>query len=1061
MRQFMIFVRWFAMGILITLATNSAVGQVAGATLSGTVTDSSGAVLPKAELAIADVSTGIVRTVNSDTSGLYTAPNLLPGTYSITASAAGFATQVRSNVVLTVGAQLEINFAMKVGSSTERVNVEAETPGVQLASSSISAVVDQNTVRELPLNGRDWTQLATLQPGVVSMASAQPAVAGFARGNRGYGAQLTISGGRPQQNNYRIDGVTVNDYVNSGPGSVLGVTLGVDAIQEFSVLTMNYSAEYGRTSGGVVNAITRSGTNKFHGNAYEFIRNSALDARNYFDGPNIPPFKRNQFGGSIGGPVIKDRTFFFVDYEGLRQSLGITSVDTVPSLDLRNGIIHNTNGTTTTVTVNPNVQPFLALWHVPNGALLGTGNTGLYSVAIQQITNENFLATRGDHKFSDKDSIAASYQYDTAPSTQPDALNDISGGFKTIRHSTSLEETHIFSPQFIDTIRIGYNRVVADNDDGLSAINPAAGTTALGTVPGRDAPLISVPGLTQFSGGENAITTSRYRWNSFQGYDDAFVTKGKHSLKFGAAGERIQDNLEQLGAPGGQFKFGSLTAFLTDQPTTLTAQLPGTLSERGLRQTIFGTYLQDDWRLKPTLTLNLGMRYEMSTVPTEVNGKLSTLRNITDSQPHLGDPLFANPTLRNFEPRIGFAWDPFGTGKTSVRGGFGIFDVLPLVYEYGIIEISPPPFAIVATATSLPAGSFPTGAYSLLQVPSALRNTYIQPNPKRNYVMQWNYNMQRELAPNLTATIAYVGSRGVHQPFRADDIDTVLPTLTPAGYLWPSPAGSGTRLNTNVGRIDALIWDSNSAYNGLETQVVKKMAHGFQLQGSYTWSKSIDDGSGSTHGDPFANSISSEFFFDAKIRRGLSDFNIKHNAVINYIWEIPGVHSGNVLGWAASGWQAGGVFEVQSGLPFTPLLGGDPLGLKSNFPYDFPNHNFTAGCGSGVNPGQIQYINMQCFSFPNPSTLLGNTSRNSIIGPGLTDLDFSLFKNNRIPRISEQFNVQFRAEVFNILNHANFQAPIDNETLFDQNGVPVPGAGRIDRTTTTARQLQFAVKISF
>jgi hypothetical protein len=309
--------------------------------------------------------------------------------------------------------------------------------------------------------------------------------------------------------------------------------------------------------------------------------------------------------------------------------------------------------------------------------------------------------------------------------------------------------------------------------------------------------------------------------------------------------------------------------------------------------------------------------------------------------------------------------------------------------------------------------------------------------------------------------VAYAGSRGVHQPFRADDIDTVFPTLTPAWYLWPSPAGSGTRINPNVGRIDALIWSSNSYYDALQAQVVKKMAHGFQIQGSYTFGKSLDNGSGSTHGDPFANSISSEFFFDPKLRFGLSDFNIKHNAVINYIWEIPSLHSNNVIGWAGSGWQAGGIFSVQSGLPFTPLLGGDPLGLKSNFPYDFPNHSFTAGCGSGVNPGQIQYINMACFSFPNPSTLLGNTQRNSIIGPGLTDLDFSLFKNNRIPRISEQFNIQFRAEVFNILNHANFQAPIDNETLFDQNGVPVPGGGRIDKTTTTARQLQFAVKISF
>src|ERR1700733_8459747 len=1075
--------------LLVVPFANALHAQSTNASLTGQVVDQSKSIMPDAKVTLINKDTNLRYESTTNQAGIYYVTDIPPGIYRMEVEKVGFKSVIKPDITLHVQDALEINFEMVLGSVSESITVAAGASSVQLTTSAISSIADSTTVRELPLNGRDWTQLATLQPGVASVSSLQldTSVSGFSRGSRGFGAQMTISGSRPQQNSYLIDGINVNDFTNGGPGSVVdGVTLGVDAVQEFSVLTANYDAEYGRTSGGVITAATRSGTNQFHGDAYEFVRNSALDAPNFFDdftGTPKPPFSRNQFGGSAGGPIKKNRMFIFGDYEGIRQNQGLTTLATVPSTDARNGIIHNADGTTTTVAVDPKVAPYLPLWHIPNAGLLGLGNTGIYSFVAQDAASENFGTLRLDYNLSEKDNLFGTYQYDKGMLVLPDALNTVNTPQTTGRQFISIDETHLFTPQVINMFRFGYSRTYGIGGTGNTAINPLALDTSLGAIPGDGPPEIDVSSLTSFA---PIIAVIRQFSNSFQVYDDVSVTKGRHELKFGFSAERLELNGFQATHLVGQFKFGSLTNFLTNQPSKFAAAIPGLATERGFRQSIFGGYVQDNFRWRPNFTINLGLRYEMSTVPTEEHDKLTTLRDpFTDATPHLGNPLFSNPTLRNFEPRIGFAWDPFRDGKTAVRGAFGMFDSLPLLYEVWIMQVNAAPFAQQGSVSNLMQGSFPDEAFPLLGAPSTLRNSFVQGNPKRNYVMTWNLNVQRELGHNLTAMVAYVGSHAVHQPFRADDMNDVLPTLTSAGYLWPSPIGSGTVLNPNVGRIDTIQWTNSSSYNALETEVTKRLSHGLQVQGYYTWSRVIDEGSASIVGDPFANSISSLFFFAPKYRRGPADFNVTNNLAINYTWYVPTPSRGP--SWALGGWQIGGIISARSGLPFTPLLGGgsDPLGLNNADPFDFPDRLRGSGCQSPANAGSVtNYIKLNCFALPlatpaiaaqcvpfqpggppNPvlpgtcSNLLGNGGRNEITGPGLVEFDFSLVKNNYIKRISENFNAQLRIEAFNLFNHPNFNSPIDNSSLFDQTGAPIAGAGMVDSTSTSAREIQFAVKL--
>lgn len=1029
--------KWAAAAVVALLLLCPKAGAQIAAAIRGEVTDASGSPLPQVSVFAQDLRTNFTTKTFSASNGFYSLANLAPGHYLLTASREGFAT-LQIEVTVAPGEERHLMLQMQHGSEMKK----------EVRGESAVGVEDASTIRDLPSNGRDWTQAATLQAGV-SAVKTQPDAGNTnsGRGQRGFGAQMSVSGNRPQQNNYLLNGISINDYANSAPGSVLGLDLGADAVEQFAVVTSNYPADFGRSSGGVINAITRTGSNKFHGSVYEFLRNSALDARNYFD-TTKPPFRRNQFGAAVGGSIKRDKTFLFVNYEGLRQSLGLTHVDTVPSAAARGGVLSTGN-----VVVDAQATKYLAFFPLPNLGLIGPGDTGIFAFSGQVVTPENYVNTRLDHRWNDKDSVSGSYVFDGAQTTQPDSLNVRINEIETRRNVFSFQERHAFNSQTLNFIRLGVNRVVALIGETPKAISPLAAATSFGFLPGYTSGNLNIVGLTNFTGGVGAASPFRFHWTSIQAYDDVSHTAGNHALRFGISVERMRDNMLAASDPEGVFTFHSLSDFLTNRPFSLSLALPGTITPRDLCTTFVSAYVQDDLKLSKSLTVDAGVRYETSSVPTEASGRLATLRNLTDAAPHLGDPYFENPTRLDFQPRLGVSWAVLS--KLTLRSGFAIFDVLPLPYEFELLSLFAAPYFRDATPSDLPPSSFPFGAVQIAGSASTFRNVYIEPHPKRNYVNEWNLSAELQTSKRSSLSLGYSGSRGIHQPFRADDTNLVLPIPGPNGYRWPTPAGAGTRLNNNVGRLDGLFWRADSYYDALQVQERANMSI-IQFQASYTWGKSIDTGSATIAGDQFANSVSSLPWYNLRLARGLSDFNIAQSLSVHLTVLIPSPRQENLL---LSGWRVNGTFQASTGAPFTPVIGGDPLGTKSTDPYDVPNLVHTAGCHNPVNPGYpTAYLKLQCFQFPTFPTVLGNLGRNSVIGPGLAEVDFSLFKDTRIKRISEQFRVELRAEAFNLLNQANFQPPLDHRTLFDQNGNLIPGAGLIDATATSSRQMQLGLK---
>jgi outer membrane receptor protein involved in Fe transport len=1075
--------------------------QSGSATLEGTVTDSRGAAIVNAQVKITALQTGVTRNIATNSNGFYSAPDLSAASYSVSVSAMGFGSTIVNDVVLTVGAVRNLDVSLTVATTETTVTVETSTNEVNTVDTSVQGVVDGEQTRDLPLNGRDWTTLATLNTGASQVLTQFPGAAtATTRLSRGLGAQMTIGGNRPQGNSYRLDGVNINDYANGGPGSVSSVTLGVDAVQEFNVITSDAPAQYGRMSGGVVNSITRQGTSKFHGSAFDFVRNSVFDARSYFDPlSGEPSFRRNQFGGTLEGPILKNRTFFFFNYEGFRQAQGVSLQSTVISPNARSGLVTCTQaaaGATQNknclsspggpvaspgqsgvqqLKVNAAVVPYLALYPLPNGPV--TGNTGQYNFVTTQANNEDFSTIRLDHNFSQKDSLHGTLLYDTASLNSADATNTLYDEAISRRTTASLEQIHMFSNRLVNSFRLGYNRSVAIAPAVKSVINPAVTDPALAFYTGRPVGQLITSGLTTVQGGPGSVGVNEFHYNSYQLYDDASYVLGKHSITFGGSVEHVQNNTLGGVLPNGEWSFGSINNFLTNVPAFFEGGTPSTpVVPHDLRQYIYALYVQDSWQARANLTLNLGLRYEMATNTTETANRLGSLPTTT-SPAAVGVKSFFtnNPTTKNFEPRIGIAWNVYGNGKTVLSAASGIYDVLPLNYLFQLQVISSAPSyqeGRVTYAGNAGAGKFPiTPFYTTTPL---LRVIYTPPVPPRSYVIQSNVNLQQQLTKNTVLQIGYITSHGVHQLFSTNDINNV-PYLgqDPSGnYYWPDltavtgAARSALILNPAVGTESNSFFAGSSVYHSLQTSLSYSAPKGVTGRISYTWAHSIDNSSSSVSGASFSNSVSGLPSFDLRLNRADSDFDLRNVFTANAVAPIPDIKNGGIYGSILRHWTFNNIFNVRTGIPMTPIIGGDPLGLLGSQPFDFPDR--IVKNRSCTNPHNIHYIDTSCFAFPTTYNYgpglngprLGTGRRNTLDGPGLFSWTTGLMRDQPI---TERVRAQFQVQAFNVTNHTNFANPASSALqIYNVSGGLSSTAGLITGpTVTSGRQLQFALKLVF
>ncbi len=1095
----------FVQVALLVSVSHAAFAQSANGTLQGTVTDSTGAVVPGATVHVQAVQTGVARDTTTNSDGFYSASNLNAGAYTVTVSAQGFATYKQNDVVLSVGAVRELDMSITVSTSEVTVNVEASTNQVNSTDTSVQGVVDGKQTRDLPLNGRDWTTLATLNSGVSQILTQYAGAAtATTRLSRGLGAQLTIGGNRPQQNSYRLDGVNINDYANGGPGSVSGSTLGVDAVQEFSVITSDAPAQYGRMSGGVVNSITRAGANVFHGSVYDFLRNSAFDSRSYFDpvGGGEPSFRRNQFGATIGGPIIKEKTFFFFNYEGFRQAQGVSIQSTVLSPNARTGLVTcNGNvkapcylpGTTTPaptgtsnglqqLAINSKVLPYLALFPLPNGTL--SGNSGTFNFNTTQKGNEDFSTIHLDHNFSQKDSLHGTLLYDTASLDSADSTDTLYAEAISRRTTASLEEVHIFTARLANSFRLGYNRSVAVAPNQKAVINAAVNNPGLSYYTGRSVGQLIITGLTTVQGGSGSVGTNAFHYNSYQLYDDATYVLGKHSITFGGGIEYDQNNTLGGVLPNGEWNFGSINNFLTNVPSFFEGGVPGTpVIPHDLRQTIYAAYVQDSFKLRNNLTANLGLRYEMATNTTETAHRLGSLPTPTSPNSVAVNSFFTNnPTTKNFEPRIGLSWDPFHNGKTIFSAASGLYDILPLNYFLQLQIISSAPSygeGRVTYAGTTGTGLFPiTPFYSTTPL---LRQIYTPRTPPRSYVIQSNASLQQQMTTNTVLQISYITSHGIHQVFTTNDINNVpyLGQDSSGNYYWPTldttKVSAAQRaamiLNPAVGTISDTLFAGSSVYHSLQTSLSYTSPKGFVGKVAYTWSHSIDDSSSSVSGASFANAISGLPAFDLRLDRADSDFDLRNVFSANAVAPLPDIKAGGLYTSVLRHWTLNNIFNIRSGIPFTPVVGGDPLGLLGSQPFAFPDRiNHSSSCTNKHNVVNyvVNYIDTTCFAFPTTvpygaglsGPRIGTSRRNTLDGPGLFFWTAGLMKDQPI---TEKLRAQIQVQAFNVTNHTNFANPAAAQTqIYNVSGVLSSTAGQLTGpAATSGRQLQFALKLLF
>ena len=1098
-RGFSLRIRLLALVVAVLAFGPMAVAQVS-ASLSGTVTDPSGAAVTSAAVVVRDMHTEVQRDTATDAAGRYQLLALPVGEYEISVKKQGFAEEIRRGIQLAVGQDAAVDLRLQVGEVSQQITVEADAPPVSVTTADISGLVGEHQVKDLPLNGRSFDELVTLNPGVVNFTTEK--TGGIGVSNSTNGNNFAVSGNRPQQNLFLLNGVEYTGAAenNMQPGGTSGQLLGVDAVREFNVLRDSYGAEYGKRPGAQVSIVTQSGTNQWHGSAYEFLRNNDLDARNFFDVVSAPPFQRNQFGASLGGPIQTDKTFFFSNYEGLRQNLHQTSETFVPAADARNGTLVPLGSSCPAAQIAACaavVTQLLDLWPLANGPELTlpngnpSGIAALLSSPLQTI-REDFGTTRMDHVFSANDMLSAAYTIDDGADMTATLADSYSTDLARLREQVlSLEETHVFSPSFVNTGRFGFSRAayffLGEPTPGTPASNV---TSFVGPLPTG---AVVVGGSTAsnpatqlgLAGSNNGTNLNVFR-NLFTYEDQVTLTRGRHQFSFGAWFQQFQSNEKLALSQYGQASFSSINALLGGVVGTLTYDPAPT--QMNWRSLFAAWYAEDTIRVTPKLILSLGFRAESSTGWNEAHGRAANYfftNGVINSAPHVGNSAF-NVNNSKFlpEPRIGAAWSPFGN-KTVVRAGFGMYNDLQDALGYRMDQNAPfnPTYGI----SSLPVANFPVPA-SPVPSTAKLSPGGVQPDLKPPTLISYSLRLEEELSPNTSLTVGYIGSHGYHEIIGVDANEpapVVCPTspcpatfpanfgaLTgapvPAGTYYVPAACSASNATCNAALAGTWTWFGlgTSSYNALQLDLVHRFSRGLSLRGTYTWSKALDDGD-SLNGTTANNApglVSNPY--NLRSDKGLATYNAQNVAVISAIYELPfgrgKAFANSVAGWSdrlISGWSLNSVVTAQSGFPFTPQLSYNPSrnGDTKNPVRPFLNPAFT---GPVVLGKPDEWFDPAAFiAQPNNSGFYGNSRRDTLIGPGLATWDFSVMKNIAL---HEGLNLQFRAEMFNLLNRANFNTPNlilavvpPGSTIPQAN----PDAGAITSTSTTSRQVQFGLKL--
>ena len=1071
------------LAFLLLAISIAAHGQIVGGSISGLVKDSTGAALAGATVNVRQTETGATRTLVTNSDGRFYAPSVPVGDYLVSVAHDGFETDRQSGITLAIGQSLQLNFTLGVEKLQQEIVVEAAQSSVNTTTQQTAGLINERQVKELPLNGRSFDQLLTLNPATVNYTGERSG--GIGSSNSSVGNMFAVSGRRPQDNVFLLNGIeyTGASLINVTPGGTSGQLLGVDAVREFNVATDTYGAAFGKRDGAQVSIVTSSGTNKLHGTAFEFIRNSALDARNYFDVGSIPEFQRNQFGGSLGGPIRHDKLFLFGNYEGFRQNWGLSVVTLVPDAQARLGYLPNSAGVEQYVGVNAAVQPLFALWPVANGPELGGGIAEAFSHPKQKI-REDFGTTRLDYNIAANDLLFGAYTVDDSTANTPSA-NPLSLVNESLREQVaSIQEQHVFTPSLLNTARIGYSRA-SFYFTGYSPVSVP------GWVTGKPVGAIVISGSTA-SNGASAITlaganvgsnntTSR---NLFTFDDHVYWSHGKNQIEAGGWLQRLQSNDLLAQNQYGQASFSTLTTFL--QGTVKTFTVVPSPTELGWRSYEGAGFVEDTLKLTPRLEVRAGFRSESTNGWNEAQGRASNYaitNGVLQTQPVIGSSALTNNRAKFLlAPRVGFAWDVWGDGKTAVRGGFGLYHGLLDTLDYRLDQTAP--FNTAESVKNIAVSNLKFTPGTPPPAGTLVSPSNVQPDIATPAVLEWSLRVEQQLASNTSLTVAYVGSHSYHQ-ILSEDLNEPAPNYAADGSAYY--LANAANVNPNLANTTSWVSQGAALYNALEVDVRRSFASGFQFRGNYTWSKNLDDGSAWNTSVSGNTPAFVAFPLNPKADWGPAATDARHLASINGSFELPFGPQKHFLknasapvNFVADGWTVSTIVALQTGFPFSPQLGYNAPGNGDTRNPVRPSWNpsFTGNLYPRT-PGQ--YFNPKAFiqptvSVPNSSGgntiygTYGNVSRDSLIGPGLSELDLSATKNTHL---TERLGLQFKAEFFNVLNHTNFLTP--NEVVFSaapaiktvgtaQSVVPSavsPTAGLVTATSTTSRQIQFGAKLQF